>query len=226
MLVILSFIYFVGLAMLIKVAKYKKSSYALLKGGCSGLFLWVGLYSGWNGAVINTKEYYLLLTALVLCALGDVLLGVANRHLRKVRKKPFLLGAISFSLAHVVFCVMLYSLHPFSWYLFIVPVLLCALLQVLEKYRYVKLKSMRLFATVYAYLVGLMSLSAFTLVTQEVLPAPGKYLLAIGSLLFLISDCILLFLYFGTRRNKYDRSLNLITYYIGIFMIATSAVSF
>ena len=48
----------------------------------------------------------------------------------------------------------------------------------------------------------------------------GVWLAAVGGILFLISDCVLLFLYFYYKKRRAFRALNLITYYLGMLCLA------
>ncbi|MDL2325048.1 lysoplasmalogenase [Ruminococcaceae bacterium OttesenSCG-928-A16] len=222
-ILLVSVLYLIGLGVLLWVTRYKRRAYARAKGALSCLFVVASLLAFWLGSPVVFSGFWLLLVALVLCMAGDILLGLANRT-KVPRAKPFAGGAASFLLAHVFFCLLLYQgapLHPVD---FILPALLVLALFLLGKADAVRLKKMWLMGYVYTFTVGLMACKAVQ-VAIKVWPALpfASALLALGAILFLISDIILLFLYFGTIRHKWMRYANLSTYYVGIYLIALTA---
>ena len=54
----------------------------------------------------------------------------------------------------------------------------------------------------------------------------GSYLLLIGAFLFVLSDLVLCFILFNKYAKKYLSAINLITYYIGQFIIASTLMFF
>lgn len=221
-----SILYAFGLAGLLWVTRFKKKYYAHAKGLCSILFVLgavLALLCGkqWQFPGL-TANFVLLLVALVLCMAGDVLIGLANRS-KKLHKTPFLGGAASFALAHVLFCVLYYRYAPFRWYDCVLPLVLLFIMWVLEKRDLVRLKKMRPVAYIYTFMVGLMFAKSCQAALGYGLVAPQGICIVAGSFLFLVSDIILLFLYFGTKRGKWTRYANLSTYYAGIYLIAMSA---
>lgn len=248
-------VYVAGLVVLLRVARGHRRWYTLAKGALSALFL-LGAVLAWiTGSRQHTSVFYLLLAALVLCAAGDVLLGLANSGLfsKKRRKqppaaaagsvdaspageasgkagvsshpapsrKPFLFGAGCFSLAHVLYCVLFYGFAPFTWFDGVLPLVLVLVVLWLEHSGRVRLRKMKPVAVVYTFLVGLMATKAAQVGIAAGFVA-GSVLLTVGSALFLISDVVLLFLYFGTRRHRIFRGLNLTSYYLGVGMMALS----
>lgn len=214
-----SIVYCIALGGLLWVTRHKRKYYTLAKGSVSFLFVVAGVGGAFAGGG-NKTGFWLLLAALLFCMAGDVLLGMANRT-KAVRVKPFAGGALSFFVAHIFFCFFLYRQAAFQWYDFFPSVLLVLGLFLLEKAGLVRLKQMRLIGYGYSFVVALMACKA----VQYMLAAPGAggILLAAGAILFLVSDIILLFLYFGTHRVKWTRYANLSTYYIGVYCIALSA---
>ena len=55
------------------------------------------------------------------------------------------------------------------------------------------------------------------------LRGPGNLFAAAGSVLFLLSDSIIIFLYFYIRQNRWMRFANLTAYYLGLLLLALSA---
>lgn len=222
-LAVLTVLYIAGLAMLLLVAKRYRGRYALAKGICSLLFVAAGVLAWTLGPGGSWQRFALLLAALVLCAFGDVLLGVANKASQHPDKRYFIAGALSFAAAHVLFVLLFAALAPFRWYDWAPSLLLVGILLVLDKKDKVRLKKMRPLAYVYTALIGLMFWKAVGGLLFTAAPGPGAVVICVGAALFLLSDVILLFLYFGVRRFKWLRSANLLTYYVGIYLLSLSA---
>lgn len=220
---ILAVVYIAALFALLVVSRRKKTFYAAMKGVCSALFLVCVIASWCSGQKLEEFSFWLLLAALVLCAFGDVFLGVANNTSGRVSKKPFLAGAASFTIAHVLFCCMFYYRGTFYWFDVVLPLALMGILFALEKKDRVRLKKMRLMGFIYTFMVGLMAGKALQLVIVSGAVTTGEILLAVGAALFLASDILLLFLYFGTVRYTWIRAVNLTSYYIGVFLMASAA---
>lgn len=209
-------LYLASLAALLWVAKRNRRLYAAAKGLCSLLFLVAATAAAAFGRA--GAEAAAMLAALVLCAFGDVLLGVANLNAEKVSKKPFMGGVACFTLAHCAFCLFFVLIGGFSWYVLPLPLVLLGVLWLLERRGAIRLKKIRPVGYLYSFLVGLMASMALT----RPAPLPGQALMGAGALLFFISDVVLLFLYFGTRRRPWYRPANLLSFYSGIFLMATS----
>lgn len=188
-------------------AKY----YPWAKGAASLGFLWVAL-----SRADGTGGYFWgLLACLVLCAAGDVLLGLANVH-AGFFSRFFLAGAVCFTLAHAGFCLVFglaAGWHPAE---LLLPVCLvgAAAAAARDKKRF-RLKRMAAPALAYSFFVGLMCAQSFVYALRT-----GAWLAAAGGALFLASDCVLLFLYFYYKKRRAFRALNLVTYYLGMLCLA------
>ncbi len=222
LLLILSIVYAVAVCALLYLSRRNRRYYAPAKGVASALFVLVGVAAYFSGAQRTPGNFWLLLAALVLCAVGDVLLGLANRS-KKVQAKPFLAGFFCFAAAHVLFCALFYRFAPLTWMDALPPMALLLMLWWLDTRKKVRLKKMRVPAYIYTTLVGLMAGKAVQAAFAPGSFGDGAFLLALGSLLFLTSDVILLFLYFAPRRLRWLRYANLTTYYIGVYLLGLSA---
>ncbi len=216
-------LYVACLAMLLVVAKRHKGSYALAKGVCSLVFVAAGVLAWCLGLRGAPGLFAVLLAALVLCAFGDVLLGVANMAASHPDKRFFMAGGLTFALAHVLFVVLFSGLWAWRWFDFFLPLLLLVVMLALDVKGKVRLKKLRPLAYVYTALVGLMAWKAAGGVLYAMPPGSGTAEVCVGALLFLLSDVLLLFLYFGVHRAKWLRSANLIAYYMGVYLLALSA---
>lgn len=222
MLILLPVAYAVGLGAVLWVARHAKHWYALAKGVLSSLFVAVSLLAYYSGGKKSPDAYEMLLIALALCAVGDVMLGIANRT-KTVRARPFVAGTLSFLCAHVCFCALFLRLSPFRIFDLALPAVLVFALWRLERRGSIRLKKMRPLGYLYTALVGLMTSKAISVGVAAGLSSPLGALTVAGGVLFLFSDYVLMFLYFGVVRRRWLRTANLTTYYIGIFLLALSA---
>lgn len=210
------------LALLVRIAYSRRHfhRYAAAKTAASAAFL-ITAAAGFMSRGSFGTQGALLAAGLVLCFAGDVLLGLAN--VRAAYFGPFFAsGAASFCAAHAVFCVLFASQQTLSPAHFVLPVLLTAVLAVCARdTRRFRLRRMKVPALVYTFFVGLMcSLGvSLYLVRGGALGA----LSAVGGALFLVSDAVLLFLYFYHKKRAVLRAANLITYYLGMLCLALTA---
>lgn len=217
-----SVLYIGALAALFWVTRNRKKYYTQAKTVCSSMFVAVCLIMFVLKNKRVTDSFLLLMTALIFCMAGDILLGLANKS-EKLRVKPFLAGAVTFALAHVLLCTLYYKWAVFGWADVVIPLLLVVVLYVLEKTGLVCLKKLRPVGYGYTLIVAAMVTKAVRVAVGGNLTAFAALCTGAGSLLFFISDVVLLFLYFGTRRRKWYRYVNLGTYYAGVYLIALSA---
>lgn len=222
LLVCLSAVYIGAVLHLLWVAGNKWHRYTLAKATCSILFVLIAVMGAFWGTQNHRLDIGLLIGALLFCMLGDILLGRAN-HGKVLRWMPFSVGAVSFALAHVVFCVLFYCIAPFLWYDLPLPAALVAVLYLLERKKRIHLGKMRPLGYIYAGIVGLMFAKAAQMPWNAAWSMPAPFLVAAGGALFLVSDIFLLFLYFSSRKRKRVRYYNLSTYYAGVYLLALSA---
>ena len=172
-----------------------------------------------SSALLSPVWFWGLFACLSLCAAGDVLLGLANAH-AGFFSRFFLAGAACFTLAHAGLCALFSRFGGgFRPGELILPLLLvlCAALAARAKHKF-RLRRMAVPALVYSFFVGLMCAKSVTLAL-----CLGVPLVAAGGVLFLLSDCVLLFLYFYYKKRKAFRAANLLTYYLGMLCLALCA---
>lgn len=164
-----------------------------------------------------------LLPCLVLCALGDAALGMANTH-RAHFKRWMMRGAGAFAAAHAGFCA-LFTLAPpgAGWHWQDAAVCagavcitgLCA-----HSSRFaLRRMHMTVPGLVYSACVGLMGARSAAFALARSFDRQGV-LACLGAALFLLSDAVLLVLYFYHRPPRAARAANLILYYLGVFCLA------
>ncbi|MEG2659839.1 MAG: lysoplasmalogenase [Oscillospiraceae bacterium] len=222
MLIVSSFIYLCLFAFLIYIAYSKRhfKYYTAAKTAASVGFILLSAIAFYVGGGNNPSYFYGLLPCLALCLFGDVYLGLANNK-GKLFSKYFLRGVISFMLAHIGFCIVFSFLSPFHAYDLVLPICLLFFTWLCSRSNHFKLHRMKLPVMAYSLFVGLMCARGFS--AAFAIASPEKsMLLCIGSVLFLLSDGVILLLYFYLRPRKMLRFLNLATYYIGLLCIALS----
>ena len=217
-------VYLVLLARLLQIAGSPRRfhRYTAAKTVTSIGFLVVALLARFAGRGNGDPRFWLLFAAMVLCAAGDLLLGLANNG-HGIHSRTFLRGLICFGVAHLVFCVFYAVVTPPHWRDLLLPALLLAVTMLLSRKGLLRLRKLRIPAFCYCFLVGLMC----SMSISAVIPARGmaQLLCAVGSVLFLISDCIIVFLYFYIRQRPWMRIANLTTYYLGLLFLALSAAN-
>ena len=211
-----------ALAVLVVIAYSRRSfhRYAAAKTAASAAFLITAAAGFAERGGVGARGA-LLSACLALCFAGDVLLGLANVRAAYFGRF-FAVGAASFCAAHALFCVLFASQTDVSPLHFALPAALTAALCLCarDKRRF-RLRRMKLPAVVYSFFVGLMCSLGVSLGFSS--PAPHGALCAVGGVLFLASDIVLLFLYFYHKKRAALRAANLITYYAGMFCLALTA---
>lgn len=176
------------------------------------------------------RFFYFVVAGLILGMLGDIWLDL--KHVYKEDDSTFLyFGFASFMIGHIVYisglviCFMdrerpLYVIIP------AVAAILCGLLFTsLDKLMHLNYGKHKLVATIYCMILLCMMFEAVSLSIMTNFANMTLVLMAVGGLLFLISDLILSGTYFGEgKERRIDLAANSITYYFAQFMIASSLI--
>lgn len=180
-----------------------------------GFIAAAALSAAYSGA---WRLFWPLLPALVLYLCGDVLLGIYN-HRRDMRL--FFGGSGAFLLGHGCLAAALGLRLPLSGYDFIWPACAaCGTVAVLAVLRPAHMpRSFWPAVPVYAFAVAL---SAGLGMRAALAGGAAGGLLAAGTALFLVSDCIIPALHFSPKKSLKVHVANLATYYGGMFLIALS----
>ena len=195
----------------------KKEHYmgaVILKGLASLCFVLVGVMAGNGGQLAK-----LIVTGLLLGCIADVLL-----NLRWVFPKKgqiiFLVGILVFLGGHVVYLAAVLPMAD-SWAVcVVVGVVLTALLMKWIFSKITAKKAFKIFGVFYLGAIVLLNCVA----VSNLVTAPSAFtgLFAVGALLFLISDIVLILNTFGPKSKFSLRVTNLSLYYIGQLLIAWS----
>ena len=213
-LLILSGFYIIWLAALLTVAYTPRlfHNYTLFKAINSILFVVISVLA-WRHSGMNMFTYWPLLAAFCLAAFGDIAIGVANNRHGAAGASHSISGMAGvgfFSIAHVFYLLFFTQFCPMEWYHFILPII--AMLAMLRITRHPSFHFSRHTrpAGIFYYMVVTLMFSvglnvAVTCVTWSPLlsircPLNG-WALGAGVTLFLVSDLLMLPLYFYTRRK-------------------------
>lgn len=214
--------------------KYRKY-YVLAKTINSIAFIAVSIFCAYYGANIETLVY--LLPALLLCFIGDVVLGfynVANeRNVRgsklsqvvtstnvTAKSSLFIIGLLSFAFGHGCFIYAFSKVQKFTWIDFLFPILAIFITIGLTRLDGMYTGKLTILILAYSFMVAMLFSKGMHLVLGQL---NAQYLLlSIGATLFLISDAFILFLYFYKKKYEAVHVINLATYYYGMFFIALS----
>ncbi|MBQ3802835.1 MAG: lysoplasmalogenase [Oscillospiraceae bacterium] len=195
----------------------KKENYmgaVILKGLASLCFVFVGVMAGNGGQLAK-----LIVTGLLLGCIADILL-----NLRWVFPKKgqliFLVGILVFLGGHVVYLAAVLPMADNWAVCVVVGVVLTALLMKWIFSKITAKKAFKIFGVFYLGAIMLLNCVA----VSNLVSAPSAFtgLFAVGALLFLISDIVLILNTFGPKSKFSLRVTNLSLYYIGQLLIAWS----
>ncbi len=185
-------------------------------------FVLIACYSAFLGHDYTLFVY--MLPAFLLAALGDFLLGLAHAK-DSSENKAFLMGTLSFLAAHIIFYAALSTLDPIRASDFIIPAAVMTAVIFISNSKNIHLGRMKIPGIIYAFFVGLLfSKGLMVLLFQGI--STAHILMFSGSFLFLISDMILIFLYFHISPPKCLAFANLSTYYTAMALLGLSMYPF
>lgn len=176
-------------------------------------FLLIAFVTKRNYAKTKTTRYFKLMSLGLVCSFfGDVLLAIADTS----KGICFVLGVISFALAHVAYTIAFFQYGKFCktnalWFA-ILLFFVFALISIPNLFDFAGLKPLIIG---YGVLISFMVSKSFSLWKYK---KQNPYFVSItiaGAVLFLISDSLLLFSLFGDASLSYFLTINNVIYYIG-----------
>lgn len=217
MLPICAVIYTIPVCLLLYTLIHKSARkyYVPVKTMASIAFICLAVFCGVTGNHLGMMAQ--MMPAFVMCLCGDVFLGFYNGV---KNKKLFLGGVATFMLGHICFIGVFVRMQRLSWIDFLFPI--CAIgITVLVTYaKKMFLGKLRPYVYTYSFFVAMLFSKSLHIMTEA--PTAQTICLAIGATLFLISDFLILFLYFYDKRPWSTHGWNLATYYYGMFFLAVS----
>lgn len=161
----------------------------------------------------------LIFAGLILGAVGDILLNL-RFVFEKLGQKIFLAGIAAFLAGHIVYLISLIKLSESIIVCCVCGIVLAAvLLTIIFKTFDVKI-AFKIFGIFYIGAVCLMA--CFAVGNYISIKSVNSLIYAIGAVLFLVSDVVLIFNTFGSTQKFGYRITNLSLYYAGQILIAIS----
>lgn len=199
--------------------KEKFVSAAILKGLASLCFVILGTINS-NGSTIEN----LIVTGLIFGFVADILLNL--RHVFKEKGKlVFLIGILVFLIGHIIYLIAVIPLNKNILLCVVLGVVITALLM---KWIFTKIeaeKAFKIFGIVYIGAIVLLNVVAISnMLTGTILDPAFTRIFALGAVLFLISDIVLIFNTFGSKSRQSMRITNISLYYIGQILISLSLI--
>lgn len=188
----------------------------ILKGAAAACFVTIGII----GYLTKTTDSFglKLMIGLIFGMLGDILLNLRFVVGEEKGQKVFLIGIVAFLVGHILY---LAALIPLTTHVgacvAIGAVLAAALLAYIFKTMDVKM-AFKIFGVFYLGAVIIMTVIAIDV--AAVMQSMRSIEYAIGAVLFMVSDIVLIFNTFSGKTKFSMRITNLSLYYIGQMMIA------
>lgn len=183
------------------------------------LIAFTSLFLGKDGTSESRYVYFIsLLPGLIFCTAGDIFLAI--RSITK-KLKWFAWGITMFALAHVLFVISIDRYADYAWWTYLIPLVSVVIAYILFDLPTVDAGKAKWACLIYAYVVTLFGVRAFICMHTWEYSMQG-ILLFMGALLFFASDTMLVFLYFGKEKIKWLHAANLVSYYLGVGLVAMS----
>lgn len=186
----------------------------VLKGLASLCFVAIGLICS-----PGTHVAAMIAAGLIIGSIADVLL-----NLRMVFEEKgqliFLVGIVVFLTGHIMYLAAVLPLCPYKLACIIIGIVLTALLMVWIFSRVTAKPAFKIFGVVYIGAIMLLNCVAVGNVIAE--QSAFNTVFAIGAVLFLVSDIVLILNTFGSEFKQSLRNTNISLYYAGQLLIAFS----
>lgn len=189
----------------------------VLKGAASLFFVLLGF----TCYAANTAPFgKLVVIGLVLGLVGDVLLNLRNVFEGRKSMLVFALGILAFLSGHFLYIAALIRLKADIVVWAAVLTVIISVLAIPPLMRRITAPSMGLKIFGYVYLVVVIAMFSCAAMLLVKLGASAlTVLFAVGALLFMVSDFIMIYYSFG-KKIKPLRAINLLSYYVGQLLIA------
>lgn len=212
----------IGMTCRLHSSERHRKRYAFVKTLTSLCFIGIAVYAG----VISggSQLFFYLLPGFWFALAGDYLLGLAHAE-RNYKGLKFLLGAAAFMFAHIAFYLAFCAEFSFNVKELILPALFPAITLIIIRGDDFSLGKMKVPGLMYSFFVALLCSKGVSLFLSEGISGGTAMVLA-GGMLFLISDIVLLFMYFHVSSPKKILGvINLATYYLAMGFLALSILA-
>ncbi|MCK5130110.1 MAG: lysoplasmalogenase [Clostridiales bacterium] len=198
--------------------RWKEQSYFWTKAVSSLLFLSVAVTAF---LILKPAADYALwiIIALVLGLIGDLfLVYVANI-------KYFILGLVSFLLGQLCYGVLFLRYVGFSWIDVMLYIVVIALALFVYARSNLELGKMKKPVLAYLLIISFMFVMAISTIYKGGFSPLVTIMIAVGALLFLVSDIALAFIRFSKKPHRYLRAIDLSLYYTAQVTLALTVVA-
>lgn len=199
--------------------KQKMVATLYLKGLASITFVVLGAIS-----FIQTKNFFFasfILIGLIFDALADVIFNLRFAF-KKIEHLSFVSGTFLFFTGHIFYLVALVPQITHQWIYLLIGLGFSALIQLLFFFVLENVsKAYKAYGIIYIAMVSMMTAMGIGYLIANS-GAVGAVLFAIGAVFFLISDVLLIFNTFRSKKIYPVRVISFMTYYTGQLLIATS----
>ena len=168
----------------------------------------------WSSPIRRPGYYALLLTGLIFCLGGDVLLALAGQQM-------FRLGLVSFLLGHVWYFVAFLRISPTGPATWAAGIAAAGVGIVIFRWLRPHLGAMKIPVILYIVVISAMLCGAVSVGADPGLRPAARVLVGAGALLFYLSDLFVARHRF-VRTEFFNRLIGLPLYYTGQFLIAFS----
>ncbi len=216
-IVLIIYVLVFSILILTEYNKKFKKYHVFFKGLTSFIFLSTALYFavGYSGPFSNLFQI-LMCIALFFCLVGDVFLSIVSG---RSDSWFFVLGVVSFAAAHVIFFVAFGAVVPITIVDILTAVVIAILCFGITKLKIIDIQDKKALILAYSVFLGLLMAKGIT-VLVDFGTTQFAIIAFLGATLFFVSDVILLFILFSTRKIKILTFLNLLTYYSATMLLA------
>lgn len=188
-------------------ATWKTKYHVYTKTLCSCGFLITGVLTCYK----HMNLLLILLPALIAFVIGDTLITIKDKF--KYALYAFLIGDIAFLFFY-------YHFHSFILLELIIPIIMMILLEIITYFKLINIEDYKTEITSYTF--ALTWVTTKSILTAMSLNTLMFKVMAIGFILYFISDSVLLVMKFGSKTNKILGIINILLYYSGLFLIVYS----
>ena len=199
---------------LISESKEEYVKAVILKGLASLCFVIIGFICSPGSHVAN-----LIVAGLVIGCVADVMLNL-RMVFREKGQLIFLVGILVFLTGHIMYLAAVLPLCGYKLVCIIAGLVLTALLMIWIFKRITAKPAFKIFGVVYIGAIMLLNCVAIGNVIAE--QSSFNIVFAIGAILFLVSDIVLILNTFGSEFKQSLRNTNISLYYAGQLLIAFS----
>lgn len=194
--------------------KEKFVTAVFLKALASACFVTIGLL---NNSGENTGKMIIL--GLILGLIADVLLNLRFVFVKN-GQLVFIFGILVFLAGHIAYLAAILPMVPNKILCIIIGIVLTVLIYIWV-FKFITVKPvMKVFGVLYMGTITFMNTAAvYNLITS---PSAFTAVFAVGAVLFLVSDIILIFNTFGEKFRESFRISNIVLYYAGQVLIGIS----